>query len=878
MKRRFLAWVLGIFMMGFGSSHAAEMVNVEYIHNAIKQKWDITVPYNLALRDPRVAANMKYLLTAVDVANEMLNGEKTTNYGDGAYATLAAADTVATLAAVDTLIQEKPFDPKFFITTIANTKTFSFKMSATGNFIVDWGDGNQEKIVRTNSINNTYSHTYDTAGTYIIALDGHATGYPLSPSYAAIAFSDNKLANISGSLGAIFPTIGDGRDNKTQPSFKETFYYNNKLTGTIPENLFDGVHGQPIKSMFESTFWGCSKLTGSIPENLFSGISGHPTENLFYSTFMGCTSLDGEIPENLFAGIVGAPAKAMFYATFGRCTKLSGEIPANLFAGISGAPAENMFDSTFGNCPGLTGSIPENLFAGIRGAPAYGMFSNTFGDSKGLSSIPANLFAGISGTPAISMFQNTFFRCSGLRGEIPSNLFSGISGTPKADMFNSTFSGCSGLTGRIPDNLFAGISGAPANAMFYGTFSGCAGLTSIGDGLFGDLSGNAQQGMFANTFSGCSGLTGPSARTTSGQYLYKIWPDVTAEQAGDCYTGATGLSDYANIPYPWRPADPFDPKFVITTTPITSSFSFKMSAAGDFTVDWGDGNKEKIARTDTTETTYSHTYSAAGEYRISMDGKATGYSTSNSVAAISFQNNTNLAKIDGSLGQIFSTIGNGRENGQQPRFNYTFSRCSGLTGEIPGSLFSGINGAPVNNMFLGTFDSCLKLTGEIPSGLFAGISGAPAEYMFSGTFNSCSGLTGEIPAELFAGINGAPAEYMFHYTFNGCIGLTGEIPSGLFAGISGAPAVRMFNSTFYGCSGLTSIGDGVFGDLSGNAQPSMFMQTFFRCNALTGPSARTTSGKYLYEIWPSANSSQVGGCYRYATSLSDYADMPSAWK
>ena len=87
--------------------------------------------------------------------------------------------------------------------------------------------------------------------------------------------------------------------------------------------------------------------------------------------------------------------------------------------------------------------------------------------------------------------------------------------------------------------------------MFYGTFNGCAGLTSIGDGLFGDLSGNAQQGMFANTFSGCSGLTGPSARTTSGQYLYKIWPDVTAEQAGDCYTGATGLSDYALIPGIW---------------------------------------------------------------------------------------------------------------------------------------------------------------------------------------------------------------------------------------------------------------------------------------------------------------------------------------
>ena len=85
--------------------YAAQIVNVEYIHNAIAQKWDITVPYNKSLTNPRVAANMKYLLTTIDVANEMLNGESTTEYGNGEYATLVAADTIATDTAVDTLIQ-----------------------------------------------------------------------------------------------------------------------------------------------------------------------------------------------------------------------------------------------------------------------------------------------------------------------------------------------------------------------------------------------------------------------------------------------------------------------------------------------------------------------------------------------------------------------------------------------------------------------------------------------------------------------------------------------------------------------------------------------------------------------------------------------------
>lgn len=45
---------------------------------------------------------MKYLLTVVDIANEYLNDEKTTNYGDGEYATLAAADKIATDTAIDT--------------------------------------------------------------------------------------------------------------------------------------------------------------------------------------------------------------------------------------------------------------------------------------------------------------------------------------------------------------------------------------------------------------------------------------------------------------------------------------------------------------------------------------------------------------------------------------------------------------------------------------------------------------------------------------------------------------------------------------------------------------------------------------------------------
>ena len=60
MKKTIFAFCGMAFISGI---NAGPIVNVEYIHDAIKQRWDITVPYNTELVDPGVAANRKYLLT-----------------------------------------------------------------------------------------------------------------------------------------------------------------------------------------------------------------------------------------------------------------------------------------------------------------------------------------------------------------------------------------------------------------------------------------------------------------------------------------------------------------------------------------------------------------------------------------------------------------------------------------------------------------------------------------------------------------------------------------------------------------------------------------------------------------------------------------------
>ena len=466
---------------------------------------------------------------------------------------------------------EKCIESKFEITTTSDTDSFEFKISAAGVFYVDWGDGRVDPLPRTGKTYiNIYSHTYATAGSYTIKFGGGGvydattnpdgvTKYNTDDYTATISFNRSggddsdanavKIASIHGSLGALFPTIGDatGMDGgssallQIQPRFEDTFRKATNLTGEIPADLFSGISGQPVKNMFRSTFKGCTALTGTseqdlnnsgmnyaIPPTLFSGLSGKPAVEMFKETFYNCSSLTGTIPENLFSGISGQPAERMFSYMFSGCSSLTGTIPENLFSGISGQPASGMFAGVFSSCRGLTGEIPGNLFSGISGQPASGMFQQTFYGCSGLTGeIPSGLFSGISGQPVQNMFYGTFNGCSGLTGEIPSGLFGDISGQPQGSMFKETFKGCSGLAGPIPNRLFGDLSGNPRHSMFYGTFEGCSGLTGIPSGLFGVLSGQPATSMFERTFYGCSGLTGeiPSGLfgVLSGQPAYSMF-------------------------------------------------------------------------------------------------------------------------------------------------------------------------------------------------------------------------------------------------------------------------------------------------------------------------------------------------------------------
>ena len=330
--------ILFLFMLIIAPVQSAQIANVDYIHTAIADKWDITIPYNREITNVGVAANMKYLLTAVDVANEILNGEKTTDYGNGEFATMVAADTVATDTAVETLIQKNAYTGYKFIATIdlgsyddnkgywwgLPVTEFGFKLGAAGTFYVDWGDGTTETIKKANTDAVTYTHDYGTTnGIYTVKIGGMAIDYSDDEYTPAIAFNvdvggmsaySQAITEISGSLGAIFPTLSDG----SQPRFPGLFY--DASFAEIPPELFEGIHGAPVSNMFYLAFAYNDNLTG-IPENLFSGIVGS-APYMFRSTFEWCYFLTG-IPENLFSGVTDL-AEGVFKTTFSDCGSLTG--------------------------------------------------------------------------------------------------------------------------------------------------------------------------------------------------------------------------------------------------------------------------------------------------------------------------------------------------------------------------------------------------------------------------------------------------------------------------------------------------------------------------------------------------------------------------
>ena len=657
---------------------------------------------------------------------------------------------------------------------------------------------------------------------------------------------DNTFAGCSKLTGRIpyFSNINGAGQSRM---FFRTFQGCSGLSGPISPDAFLGINSAATE-MFSGTFYGCSGLTGNAPS--FKNIVGG-ADSMFRQTFSGCSGLSG-VPSDAFSGINSA-ASGMFSGTFQNCSGLTGNVPSfkNI---VGGTGADNMFANTFYNCSGLNGTIPLNTFSGIT-STAEGMFASTFYGCSNLKMPDAN---GVNHNYIDASFLNNIYTAGTnyRTNNIMYNMFlnSGFDNPCPAGTYQvkPEFGRAASKPWCDPcPNNYTSVSGS--NDTINQCYTECPATDSLGGTYVSEPGGHAYYDVNGDDISTCTygyaitynNMDGATNNNAPASYVFGIGATIdsvptrdgyffigwcTDEQLQNCASSHTiSASDTGNKTFyaKWTPV-----KFTVVTRPMVANdtFKFNMTAYGTFYVDCGDDGVltstandvvgKVITRGNTTNATYTCTYgNAANSHTIKFGGLAERYSTASwtdgsyiDTPAIRFGTGVNdstsdstpakIASITGSLGAIFPTKNNGSAGyADQPRFGRTFDGATYLTA-LPvdtnnkSTLFSGISGAGVDEMFYRTFSNTgLTL---LPSGLFDDITGATA--LFDKTFKNCSALT-TLPGDLFADLNGAYSA-MFLQTFDSA-GLT-SIPDTLFDSISGN-ADRLFSSTFSGCRSLKTL-------------------------------------------------------------------------
>ncbi len=212
-------------------------------------------------------------------------------------------------------------ESKFELTTtnLAANSSFNIWMSAKGTFYIDCGDGGTlsgtgtsgKTLTKSTNLVSEVTCRWSSAGVHTIRIGGAATEYAsvgldASSTNSAIQFgassNQQKIASVSGSLGAVFPQLGSASNQV--PSFASLFDGASNLT-SVSSTLFSGLTGSSnAKYMFHETFANCTSLT-AIPAGLFASITT-PAEHMFNKTFDGDSNLSGFIPSTTFAGLVAS--------------------------------------------------------------------------------------------------------------------------------------------------------------------------------------------------------------------------------------------------------------------------------------------------------------------------------------------------------------------------------------------------------------------------------------------------------------------------------------------------------------------------------------------------------------------------------------------
>ena len=226
----------------------------------------------------------------------------------------------------------RPF--KFTIqTTSANTQ-FELPINVAGkpdpNITVDWGDGSATTSITFKTSVNRF-HTYASAGTYQIIVNGYCPAFNVNNS----------------SYRILYRSV----DDWGQVGFTQIDFYGCINLTSLPNDGSNNAtlhEGLNTVVNFDSTFRQTG--IGYIPNGLFDYASNAKT---FINTFVFCQGISS-IPSGLFDNNILATA---FSGTFNACINLT-SIPDNLFDNNT---AVVNFESVFRNCRKIS-TIPDNFF------------------------------------------------------------------------------------------------------------------------------------------------------------------------------------------------------------------------------------------------------------------------------------------------------------------------------------------------------------------------------------------------------------------------------------------------------------------------------------------------------------------------------------
>lgn len=190
----------------------------------------------------------------------------------------------------------RPHTFKFQIITTEPNETFALPLNTgTCNFIVDWGDGNSNTITIYTDPNTT--HSYISAGTYIISMTGTCTRFSFHNTGDKLKIK--KLLDVvdMGFIDLNFEGCTELTTicvlgNLASLTTAEYMFFQCMALTSIPTGMFNGCTG--ITS-FLDTFDLCINLT-SIPADLFKY---NTVADNFYGTFETCNQL-ASIPTGLF--------------------------------------------------------------------------------------------------------------------------------------------------------------------------------------------------------------------------------------------------------------------------------------------------------------------------------------------------------------------------------------------------------------------------------------------------------------------------------------------------------------------------------------------------------------------------------------------------